>query len=120
MYRPASPPLPIARRMLYATLLAVVCLASVPALAQTPDTVQFDRLTWTEIRDAVHAGKTTIIIPVGGTEQSGPYMAVGKHNVRVAALSDRIARQLGNGLCRKFSERTCEASVYDWVYPASE
>jgi creatinine amidohydrolase len=98
MYRPASPPLSIARRMLYATLLAVVYLASVPALAQTPDTVQFDRLTWTEIRDAVHAGKTTIIIPVGGTEQSGPYMAVGKHNVRVAALSDRIARQLGNAL----------------------
>jgi creatinine amidohydrolase/Fe(II)-dependent formamide hydrolase-like protein len=68
------------------------------AAAQTPNTVQLEQLTWTEIRDAVRAGKTTIIIPVGGTEQSGPYMAVGKHNVRVAVLSDRIARQLGNAL----------------------
>jgi len=68
------------------------------ARAQAPDTVRLEQLTWTEIRDAVRAGKTTIIIPVGGTEQSGPYMAVGKHNVRVAVLSDRIARQLGNAL----------------------
>jgi creatinine amidohydrolase/Fe(II)-dependent formamide hydrolase-like protein len=83
---------------LVAALLAVVCIASVPALAQAPDTVQFQRLTWTEIRDAVQAGKTTIIIPVGGTEQSGPYIAVGKHNVRVATLSDRIAHRLGNAL----------------------
>jgi creatinine amidohydrolase/Fe(II)-dependent formamide hydrolase-like protein len=60
--------------------------------------VQLERLTWTEIRDAVRAGKTTIIIPVGGTEQSGPFVAVGKHNVRAAALSDRIAWQLGNAL----------------------
>jgi creatinine amidohydrolase/Fe(II)-dependent formamide hydrolase-like protein len=67
-------------------------------MAATPDTVQLEQLTWTEIRDAVHAGKTTIIIPVGGVEQSGPYMAVGKHNVRVAVLSARIARELGNAL----------------------
>jgi creatinine amidohydrolase/Fe(II)-dependent formamide hydrolase-like protein len=68
------------------------------AIAGTPNTVRLEQLTWTEIRDAVRAGKTTIIIPVGGTEQSGPYMAVGKHNVRVAALSDRIAQALGNAL----------------------
>lgn len=98
MNRPAGLSRPIARRMLSAALLAIACLPGVPVLAQTSGTVQFDRLTWTEIRDAVQAGKTTIIIPVGGTEQSGPYMAVGKHNVRVAALSDRIARQLGNAL----------------------
>jgi creatinine amidohydrolase/Fe(II)-dependent formamide hydrolase-like protein len=81
-------------------LVAALCVLAwtPPVAAQAPDTVQLERLTWTEIRDAVHAGTTTIIIPVGGTEQSGPYMAVGKHNVRVAALSDRIARQLGNAL----------------------
>jgi creatinine amidohydrolase/Fe(II)-dependent formamide hydrolase-like protein len=81
-------------------LLLIAALADLPggAAAQTPDTVLLERLTWTEIRDAVHAGKTTIILPVGGTEQTGPYVAVGKHNVRVAALSDRIARQLGNAL----------------------
>lgn len=66
--------------------------------AQSIDSVLLERLTWTEIRDAVHAGKTTIIIPVGGTEQTGPYVAVGKHNVRAAALSAQIARELGNAL----------------------
>jgi creatinine amidohydrolase/Fe(II)-dependent formamide hydrolase-like protein len=60
--------------------------------------VQLEQLTWPEIRDAVRAGKSTIIIPIGGTEQSGPFMAVGKHNLRAAVLSDRIARQLGDAL----------------------
>src|ERR1700750_1763312 len=100
MQHPASLPCPTTGMKLVAALLAVVCIASVPALALAlaPDTVQFQRLTWTAIRDAVQAGKTTIIIPVGGTEQSGPYIAVGKHNVRVATLSDRIAHRLGNAL----------------------
>jgi creatinine amidohydrolase/Fe(II)-dependent formamide hydrolase-like protein len=93
--------LQLRRRPATMSLLVAWCLFAmrVPtARAQRPDTVRLEQLTWTEIRDAVRAGKTTIIIPVGGTEQSGPYMAVGKHNVRVAALSDRIARQLGNAL----------------------
>jgi len=49
-------------------------------------------------RDALRAGATTIIIPIGGTEQNGPHMALGKHNVRAAALSQRIAEKLGNAL----------------------
>ena len=61
-------------------------------------TVQLDDMTWSEVRDALRAGTTTIIIPVGGTEQSGPQMALGKHNVRVTALADRIAVRLGNAL----------------------
>jgi creatinine amidohydrolase len=68
------------------------------SVAEAPSTVLLERLTWTEVRDALHAGKTTIIIPVGGTEQSGPYVAVGKHNERVAVLSERIARTLENAL----------------------
>ena len=42
-----------------------------------------EELTWTEVRDVVRAGKTTIIVPTGGTEQNGPHMALGKHNARV-------------------------------------
>jgi len=68
------------------------------AAAQTPHTVVLEDLTWTEIRDRIHDGKTTIIVPIGGTEQSGPYMAVGKHDVRAAILSQRIADGLGNAL----------------------
>jgi creatinine amidohydrolase/Fe(II)-dependent formamide hydrolase-like protein len=68
------------------------------ALAQTPDTVFLEELTWTEVRDAIRTGKTTIIVPAGGTEQNGPHMALGKHNARVKILSQDIARALGDAL----------------------
>ena len=55
-------------------------------------------LTSTELRDAIRAGKTTILVPIGGTEQNGPHMALGKHNARVQVLAERIARALGNAL----------------------
>ena len=57
-----------------------------------------DDLTWVELRDAVRNGKTTVLIPVGGTEQSGAHLALGKHNVRVQVLARRIALQLDNAL----------------------
>ncbi|MEO8058717.1 MAG: creatininase family protein [Burkholderiales bacterium] len=60
--------------------------------------VYLEELTWTELRDAQNAGKTTVIIPVGGTEQSGPQLTLGKHNVRVKLLAGRIAEALGNAV----------------------
>ena len=60
--------------------------------------VEFACQTWTEIDRAVRSGTDTVIIPIGGTEQSGPYMAVGKHNVRAQVLADEIARQVGHTL----------------------
>ncbi|MDR8394821.1 MAG: creatininase family protein [Paraburkholderia sp.] len=83
-------------RRAFASVFLFVVTQAVPA--QTPKTVQLEDLTWTELRDQIHAGKTTIIIPIGGTEQSGPYVALGKHNVRVKILSQRIAEGLGNAL----------------------
>ncbi|MEO5671199.1 MAG: creatininase family protein, partial [Ramlibacter sp.] len=56
-------------------------LAAGPAGAAS---LQLDDLTWTEVRDALRAGTTTVILPVGGTEQNGAHMALGKHNVRAA------------------------------------
>jgi creatinine amidohydrolase len=82
-------------------LAAVLCLLAVmatPASAQPPDTVFLEELTWTELRALVQAGKTTIILPIGGTEQNGPHMALGKHNARVKILAERIARALGDAL----------------------
>jgi creatinine amidohydrolase len=55
-------------------------------------------MTSYEIRDAIAAGKTTVIVPSGGTEQNGPAMATGKHNFRVTANAQTIARRLGNAL----------------------
>ena len=51
----------------YLPAILLLCVAGATS-AQTPDTVFLERLTWTEVRDAMAAGKTTIIIPTGGTE----------------------------------------------------
>jgi len=83
------------RRGVVAVLLVA---AAHVAAATTPPTVLIEELTWTELRDAIQAGKSTVIVPVGGTEQSGPHMVLGKHNARVRVLSARIAASLGNAL----------------------
>jgi creatinine amidohydrolase len=90
----------VAMRRLHQRAFAsvILLLATQLSFAQTPKTVLLQDLTWTEVRDQVQAGKTTIIIPIGGTEQSGPDVAVGKHNARAAWLSQKIAEGLGNAL----------------------
>jgi creatinine amidohydrolase/Fe(II)-dependent formamide hydrolase-like protein len=62
------------------------------------DSVWIEDLTWMEVRDAMKAGKTTVLIPTGGVEQNGPYLVTGKHNVVLKATSEAIARKLGNTL----------------------
>jgi creatinine amidohydrolase/Fe(II)-dependent formamide hydrolase-like protein len=81
-------------------LLVLLALVSTTVVAAPPASagVYLEDMTWTEVRDAIAAGRTTAIVPVGGTEQSGPHMALGKHNVRARVLAGRIAEQLGNAV----------------------
>ena len=65
---------------------------------QAPDTVFIDELTWEETRDALKAGKTTVIIPTGGTEKNGYHMVLGKHNYVVTFAANLMARRLKNAL----------------------
>ena len=65
---------------------------------RAPDTVFIDELTWEETRDALKAGKTTVIIPTGGTEKNGYHMVLGKHNYVVGHAANLMARRLGNAL----------------------
>jgi creatinine amidohydrolase len=67
--------------------------------------------TWTELRDLIAAGSTTIIIPIGGTEQNGPDMALGKHNARVKFLAEKIATKLGNALVAPVISYVPEGSI---------
>ena len=55
-------------------------------------------MTWTEVRDAIERGATTVILPTAGTEQNGPHMVTGKHRYIIEEASDRIARELGDAL----------------------
>lgn len=86
------------RSTLTAALLCLVLAGLRPVPTGAADSVFLEDLTWTEVRELVRPGKATIIVPVGGTEQNGPHMALGKHNLRVRVLSERIARSLGDAL----------------------
>ncbi len=72
-------------------------LVSAPALAQH-ESVFLEELTWPELSELVRSGTNTAIVPTGGTEQNGPHMVLGKHNLVVRAAAARIARELGNAL----------------------
>ena len=96
-------------RLRLAALLACLC-ASV-AFAQPAKSVFLEELTWTEVRDAVKAGRTTILVPIGGTEQSGPYIALGKHNARARLLAGRIAETLGTALVAPVVAYVPEGSI---------
>ena len=91
--------------------LALMLVLPLIAHAQPPATVFLEELTWTELRDAIAAGKTTAIIPIGGTEQSGPAIALGKHNERVKFLSARIARALGDAIVAPVIAYAPEGSI---------
>jgi len=96
-------------RLLVIAAIAALLLHTTAGAA--PASVRLEDLTWPELRDAQRAGKTTIIIPVGGTEQSGPHLALGKHNVRVQILAERIAETLGNALVAPVVSYVPEGSI---------
>ena len=87
-----------ARHPFRSILLLLALLLPSLAAAQMPDSVFIEDLTWTEVRDAIQTGKTTVIMPVGVTEQNGPHMAIGRHNFIIKHNADQIARRLGNAL----------------------
>jgi creatinine amidohydrolase len=94
-----------------ARILLLTLFASAAAFAQSPPSVFVDDLTWTELKEQIRSGKTIVIVPIGGTEQSGPHMALGKHNVRVKALAEKIARTLGNALVAPVVAYVPEGSI---------
>jgi creatinine amidohydrolase/Fe(II)-dependent formamide hydrolase-like protein len=92
-------------------LLVAVLAVHAAALAQPLPSVFLEDLTSPELAAAIRAGKTTILVPIGGTEQNGPHMVLGKHNVRAKVLAGRIARELGNALVAPVVAYVPEGSV---------
>ncbi len=87
--------------------LLLACIMSTPIAAQDLDmprpieginTVWIEEMTWLDVREALAEGKTTAIVPTGGVEQNGPYVAAGKHNFVLSVTAEAIARELGNAL----------------------
>lgn len=100
--------------LLYSATLALIAIASLhaqkthssrllreyvnpPAVRQV-DSVLMEDMTWLEIRNAMKAGRTTVIVPAGGLEASGPFLILDKHQRMLRGSTDLIARKLGNAL----------------------
>ena len=82
-------------RIALALLAALLCEAT---LAAQPASVLLEDLTSTEVAAKVASGPTIALIPIGGTEQNGDRIELGKHNFRARVLAEDIARGLGNAL----------------------
>ncbi len=96
--------------MVLSTMVAFLA-ATRSVSAAGSDSVYLEDLSWTELHQAIASGKTTILIPVGGIEQSGPHMALGKHNVRARILAGRIATELGNAMVAPVVAYVPEGSI---------
>ena len=66
--------------------------------SRRPAPVMMERMTTAEIDNAIHAGKTIVLIPSASTEATGPAIALGKHLVRAQYIAEHVAQELGNAL----------------------
>jgi creatinine amidohydrolase len=87
-------------------------LSTTIALAQTPaikpavgksakssaQLVEFELMTWPEVKQALADGKTTALFYTGGTEQRGPQNVNGGHTMMAKVTVKAIALKLGNAI----------------------
>jgi creatinine amidohydrolase len=88
---------------LFATI-PVLLLSAATAFAQPSkpaarkDLVEFEMMTWPEVKAALAAGKTTALVYTGGTEQRGPQNVNGGHTLMGREIVRTIALRLGNAI----------------------
>jgi creatinine amidohydrolase/Fe(II)-dependent formamide hydrolase-like protein len=84
--------------------LTVLAFSAATALAQAPakkarePLVEFEMMTWPEVKQALADGKTTALFYTGGTEQRGPQNVNGGHTLMGRAIVKAIALRLGNAI----------------------
>ncbi len=90
----------LALRLTVAALLlpASTALAQLSARPPRGPLVEFERMTWPEVKQALADGKTTALIYTGGTEQRGPQNANGGHTMMGRYIATAIAVRLGNAI----------------------
>jgi creatinine amidohydrolase len=91
----------------FPTSVAMIALPAAIALVQLPSTarsqgkeplVEFEMMTWPEVKQALASGKTTALFYTGGTEQRGPQNVNGGHTLMGKATVKAIALKLGNAI----------------------
>ena len=91
---------------MHRVLFAVLSIAlAAPAFAQgggvaggRAPNVEFDMMTWPEVKQAMSEGKTTALVYNGGTEQRGPQNVNGGHTLMARETVRAIAVRLGNAI----------------------
>src|SRR3989442_8234550 len=72
--------------------------AAKPVAAKKAPLVEFEMMTWPEVKAALAAGKTTALVYTGGTEQRGPQNVNGGHTLMGREIVRTIAPRLGNAI----------------------
>jgi len=86
------------------TTIPLLLLSAATAFAQPSkpaakkDLVEFEMMTWPEVKAAIAAGKTTALVYTGGTEQRGPQNVNGGHTLMGREIVRTIALRLGNAI----------------------
>lgn len=83
---------------MFRTALLGLLIAVTPVMADPLPSVELEQLTSPEVAALQRQGWDTIIIPTGGTEQNGPHLTLGKHNIIIRYTAAMIARRLGKTL----------------------
>jgi creatinine amidohydrolase len=89
--------LALALVLMMASSLADAQVAPGAAAARTPN-VEFEMMTWPEMKTAIQEGKTTALVYNGGTEQRGPQNVNGGHTLMARETVRAIALALGNAI----------------------
>src|SRR5215467_5335368 len=85
--------------MRYVTSACLLVLWAQACLAQSKGAqVDFEMMTWVEVKHALEQGKTTALVYNGGTEQRGPQNVNGGHTLMGHATVIAIAEKLGNAI----------------------
>lgn len=95
------PAFPRAVRLALAAALLVPGAAASAQPSRRPPTgplVEFELMTWPEVKQALADGRTTALVYTGGTEQRGPQNANGGHNLMARHIARAIAVKLGNAI----------------------
>src|SRR5215470_16469529 len=76
--------------------LTILCALAAASYGQSK--VDFEMMTWVEVKNAIASGKTTALVYNGGTEQRGPQNVNGGHTLMAKATVIAIAEKLGNAI----------------------
>src|SRR5579883_1102260 len=95
--------------------IGALALFAAAAYAQTKaSAVDFEMMTWPEVKKAMAEGKTTALVYNGGTETRGPQCVNGGHTLMAHATVIAIAEKLGNAIAAPvlpFSPNNASASL---------